>query len=153
MRPPVYAPILQHLYNEIRAIEIVAEAVRATVTDDVASASVLRPNDYRRLQHIREFIEARIDEALTLEVIAQEAGMSVNTLQRLFRAALGITVFEYVRNQKLMRARDALEREGITIAEAAYLAGYSSASNFATAFRRFFGLAPSNVRAALRSSD
>lgn len=36
--------------------------------------------------------------------------MSVNTLQRLFYAVHGVTVFEYVRARKLDRARDALER-------------------------------------------
>jgi AraC-like DNA-binding protein len=46
-----------------------------------------------------------------------------------------------------------LEREGITIAEASYLAGYSSPSGFATAFRRFFGIAPKSVRAALYSDE
>jgi AraC-like DNA-binding protein len=145
--------MLQHLYNEIRAIEIVTEALQALLADDVSSTSVLRPADYRRLQHIREFIEARIDEPFTLETISQEAGMSVNTLQRLFRAVLGLTIFEYVRSRKLIRARNALEREGITIAEASYLAGYSSPSNFATAFRRFFGIPPSSVRAALPPGD
>jgi AraC-like DNA-binding protein len=46
-----------------------------------------------------------------------------------------------------------LEREGITIAEASYLAGYSSPSGFATAFRRFFGIAPKSVRTALYSDE
>jgi AraC-like DNA-binding protein len=42
-------------------------------------------------------------------------------------------------------AREALERDGMSVAQAAYIAGYTSAANFATAFRRFFGTTPENV--------
>lgn len=152
LRPPAYSPVLQHLYCETRAIEIVAEALQAVAGSDASISSVLRPKDYQRLQHIRDFIDSHVEETFTLEMIAREAGMSVNTLQRLFRATLDVTVFEYIRGRKLNYAREALEREGISIAEAAYLAGYNSASNFATAFRRTFGIAPKNVRATLHSS-
>ena len=43
----------------------------------------------------------------------------------------------------------ALERDGASVAEAAYIAGYASAANFATAFRRFFGTSPKNFRARI----
>jgi AraC-like DNA-binding protein len=82
-------------------------------------------------------------------MIARNAGMSVNTLQRIFRMVHNTTVFDYVRARKLHRAREALERDGASVAEAAYIAGYASAANFATAFRRFFGTSPKNFRARI----
>jgi AraC-like DNA-binding protein len=42
--------------------------------------------------------------------------------------------------------RIALERKGISVNEAAHRAGYTSAAKFATAFRRQFGVAPSQQR-------
>ena len=43
-------------------------------------------------------------------------------------------------------ARDAMERDGISVAEAAYDAGYSSPANFSTAFKRMFGLSPREAK-------
>jgi AraC-like DNA-binding protein len=67
-------------------------------------------------------------------------------LQRQFRSVYGTTVFEFLRECRLQRARQALERDGITVGQAALLAGYTSAANFATAYRRRFGLAPKLAR-------
>jgi AraC-like DNA-binding protein len=55
-------------------------------------------------------------------------------------------VFEHLRCLRLERARLALERGEVAIAEAAFLAGYASPANFATAFKRRFGLTPTDVR-------
>jgi AraC-like DNA-binding protein len=46
----------------------------------------------------------------------------------------------------LLRARQALEQEGRSVGEAADIAGYTSAANFATAFKRHFGITPRQCR-------
>ncbi|CAM5502008.1 AraC family transcriptional regulator OS=Stutzerimonas stutzeri OX=316 GN=CXK95_03430 PE=4 SV=1 [Stutzerimonas stutzeri] len=60
-----------------------------------------------------------------------------------------MTIFEYQRARRLLQARQALEREGISVNEAAWRAGYNSAANFATAFKRQFGISPRQVRGRL----
>ncbi|WP_246767099.1 helix-turn-helix domain-containing protein, partial [Bordetella pertussis] len=54
---------------------------------------------------------------------------------------------ECLRGARLTRARLGLERDGLSVAQAACLAGYTSAANFATAFRRAFGVTPGQLRA------
>jgi AraC-like DNA-binding protein len=56
-------------------------------------------------------------------------------------------VFEHLREGRLQRARQALERDGVTVGQAALVAGYTSAANFATAYRRRFGTPPKLARA------
>ena len=51
------------------------------------------------------------------------------------------------REQRLARAWAALEQTGCSVAEVAHGAGYSSAANFSTAFKRRFGISPKLVRA------
>ena len=51
-----------------------------------------------------------------------------------------------VRELRLQRARKAIERDDVSAAQAAYEAGYSNPANFSTAFKRLFGLSPSDVR-------
>lgn len=88
------------------------------------------------------FVEARLHTDISLLEVAEAAAVSVSVLQRHFKRQWGLTVFDYVRQRRLEKARDALQREGISIGEAAYLAGYNHTSNFVTAFKRRFGVTP-----------
>jgi AraC-like DNA-binding protein len=53
---------------------------------------------------------------------------------------------QYLRVRRLEAARDAILHQGVSVNDAAHLAGYNNAANFATAFRRRFGYAPSRDR-------
>ena len=146
LRPPALLPVLRNLYCESRAIDFVGQALLAISQSTHEAALQLRPGDYRRIETVCEFLEENLNEPLTLQIIASHAGLSVSTLQRQFRAVHGTTVFEYTRDRKLQRARHALEADGISVAQAAFIAGYASAANFATAFKRQFGLTPKSAR-------
>lgn len=147
LRPSVHGPLLHGLQLESRALEMAAEALAAVAAVETRPVEgTVLPRDQRRMWEVHDFLEARLDGELTLEDVARAAGMSANSLQRLFRSVFGMTVFEYVRRRKLERARHALEEEGLTVAQAAFLAGYNSSANFATAFRRAFGMPPKSVR-------
>jgi len=91
----------------------------------------------------------RVDASLrghrSLDEIAGALGVSVSTLQRKFKAAYGYTVIDYVRRRRLEIARSALLLDGISIGEAAYLAGYNHPSNFVAAFRKQFDVTPARL--------
>lgn len=146
IRPPVLDPHLDRLYVESRVLGIVAEAFSLLLDSrDNAAAVTLNASERSRLRRAEDLLRDST-EALSLEVIAAQVGVSVNTLQRLFHAGHGMTVFNYIRVQRLERARLALESDGLSIAQAAYIAGYSSPANFATAFKRQYGFSPRQSR-------
>ena len=129
------------------AVEIVADAIQQlSGRPAVRTDAILSTRDLTRARQIREFAESTLDKPVTLTDIAREVGVSTSSLQRLFKQAYGVTVIEFIRSQRLLKARDALERDGITVAQAAYLAGFSSPANFATAFKRAFGTSPSQLK-------
>ncbi|MCV6636162.1 AraC family transcriptional regulator [Candidatus Albibeggiatoa sp. nov. NOAA] len=103
----------------------------------------LNTRDAKRARQIREHILDHIHDNLSVDVLANQIGMSVSTLQRLFKNAYQMTVMEFVRTRRLELARLSLLEQGITVSEAAYQAGYSSPANFSTAFQREFGYTPS----------
>ncbi|HYF85286.1 AraC family transcriptional regulator [Azospirillum sp.] len=145
--PIACPPMLESLYLESHALEIVADALGMV---DIPAANLLSSRDRARLRIACDYLESRDpddDAPLRLEEVARHAGMSVSTLHRLFRAGHGMSVFEYERARRMERARTALECEGVSVTEAAYLAGYSSPANFATAFKRRFGRCPREARA------
>jgi AraC-like DNA-binding protein len=147
LAPPTLSPLLLEMYLECRSIELLAELL-SHLGGEAPNFPVtgLSKRDTVKARTARDYIEANIDNALTLSMIARESGVSLTLLQRLFKEAYGATVVDYIRQRKLELARGALERDGVSISEAAFRAGYSSPANFSTAFRRAFGVRPSDVR-------
>ena len=71
--------------------------------------------------------------------------MSPSSLRSKFRQRYGCTLFDYLRNCRLALARRYL-LEGHSVQQAAWMCGYQHATNFATAFRRHYGISPGDVR-------
>ncbi|QPF72897.1 helix-turn-helix transcriptional regulator [Roseateles sp. DAIF2] len=140
IRTPAEGGGLPHLQAECRAIELLGEALAGE------APAAARPG---RMQAARELLDSGAADGWSLADIALELGLHANTLQRRFREAHGCSVFDYLRRRRLLEARRALQLDGITVTEAALAAGYNSPANFATAFRRQFGMAPSRLKAAM----
>lgn len=141
--------LLENLYLESRALEIAGEALGQLSRQAPATAPKLRPREYQRIRSTLELLHSGEADGWSLEQIAQAVGCSASTLQRHFQAVNGLSIFEYQRQRKLQQARDALEQQGVCVSQAAWIAGYSSAANFSTAFKRAFGISPRQVRARL----
>ncbi|GGJ96421.1 helix-turn-helix transcriptional regulator [Pseudomonas matsuisoli] len=142
LNPPDHAPMLQRLYLESRVLDIAAEALSGITHCAPLKRMTLRPHEHQRMRQVAALLESGEADDWTLEMIARNAGINVNSLQRQFRQFKGMTVFEYQRSRKLETARQALEREGMSVTQAAWLAGYTSPANFSTAFKRHFGMTP-----------
>jgi len=110
-------------------------------------------NDQQRLTNRRsvaktqliEMIDNKITSNISLEEIAQANCISVSTLQRRFKKQLGMTVNEYIRLRRLDLAKSAIILRGLTIGEAAFLAGYNHSSNFTSAFKKQFAITPAEL--------
>lgn len=140
IRPPDDSPLLRKLHQESRGIELVAEALRQLL--GTATQPLLQPRERRRVADVCELLDSGTADGMSLAEIARQVGSNVSTLQKQFRAAHGLTIFDYLRRGRLLRARHALERDGCSIVEAAGIAGYTSTANFATAYKRQFGITP-----------
>nr|WP_245003480.1 AraC family transcriptional regulator [Bradyrhizobium liaoningense] len=101
----------------------------------------------RRLRAVRDAIDADLRRSWTIPQLAREAGISRRSFNTHFRRVFGMSAADYLRTRRLEAAKDAIIEQGVSINEAAYLAGYGNPANFATAFRKHFGQAPSRIRA------
>ncbi|MDF1790939.1 MAG: AraC family transcriptional regulator [Thalassobaculaceae bacterium] len=143
--------VLTHIAAERDLLGVMYDALSRFRSEEArAVPRHLRSRDVVRAQTARELILRNLDDGLHLPDIAKQTGMSVSTLQRVFRDCYGQTVMEFARVHRLERARDLLERDGLSVGEAAHRAGYSSPANFATAFHREFGYPPSQVKERAR---
>lgn len=97
----------------------------------------------KRLELVRQHLEFSPDKEHRLEDLARLAAMSESGLRAKFRVTYGVSVFDYWRRCRLELARQYLE-QGFSVQQTAHKVGYKHATNFATAYRRQFGLSPKN---------
>ena len=145
---PVGAKTCQsRLHVESRTLRIIADAFSQVTNTGYAQPEPhsLVPIERQPLKRAEKLL-AVDGRPISVDAIAANVGVGVNTLQRLFDTAHGMTVFHYVRKIKLDQARVALETDKLTISQAAFVAGYPSAANFATAFREVFGFSAKDAR-------
>jgi AraC family transcriptional regulator len=96
------------------------------------------------------FIESHLAEALSLDEIADVAGISRFHMVRAFAAATGLSVMRYVRARRLTEAARALAGGAPDILTLALEADYGSHEAFTRAFRDHFGVTPEAVRGMAR---
>lgn len=125
---------------------------RAPGTDlDQLEGLTRDPRVRAALAHLR----AHLAEPLTTPDLAEAAGASVRTLNRLFVRELGMTPKAALVWNRVELARQLLAAGGRSVTEAALAAGYSSMSQFVSAFRKSIGQLPSEFArgTARRGSD
>ncbi|WP_161569672.1 helix-turn-helix transcriptional regulator [Veronia nyctiphanis] len=106
---------------------------------------VIKSNNERLDDGLTGYIEAHLDDDLSLERLASTFHTSVSNLQRKAREQLGEPLNRYVRRRRLEIAKFRLTERLMTVSQAAYSAGYQHPSNFTNAFKREFGFSPSQL--------
>jgi transcriptional regulator GlxA family with amidase domain len=97
-------------------------------------------------------VESEFASDLALDDIARRVASSRRQLQRAY-AEIGDTTFrDHLTAVRMERAADLLRSRRLTVRDVARRVGYRQPAQFAKAFRRHHGLAPSDFRAAARLS-
>lgn len=104
--------------------------------------------DYvEEIQRGIDYIEQRLDEPIDLPSVSRAAGISHAHFQRIFKVVTGETLKAYVRSRRLAGALELLSGTEMRILDVAIASGFESQESFARAFKRLFGLTPTEYRA------
>jgi AraC family transcriptional regulator len=137
---------------EVTAVEtVLADFVGRAVQAAHRQRCVSHANSLtsRRLAIVEDFIEAHLDQPISVGDMAASIGLSMGFFIRAFRAATGQTPHRYLMSRRLLRARNLLESKRTSVAEVACLAGFCSQAHMSAVFRRELGLPPATYRVAL----
>lgn len=99
-----------------------------------------------KLSRVKDFVESSLDQDLTLESLAQEAGYSRAHFLRMFRESTGTTPHQYVMQRRIAHAEKLLAANHLGVAEIAFACGFSSQAHFTLAFKKQTGVTPAEYR-------
>jgi len=99
-----------------------------------------------RLRRIKEFVDARIEDELTLCEMAQAVELSPAHFSRMFRKSTGETLHQFFLRQRVERAKEMLRSADGRVLDVAVACGFKSQQHFAQAFRNVCGASPTEYR-------
>jgi len=153
--------------GEAAGIDLCLHLIRsdhgAAVANDVARRTVVPPfRDGGQAQYVhvpvpepggeataraRAWALEHLDEPLPLEELARRAAMSPRTFTRRFRREVGLSPGAWLVQQRVLLARDLLERTDLPVDGVARRAGFGTGASFRQHFSRVTGVSPSAYRA------
>mgnify|MGYP001225574811 CR=1 FL=1 len=104
----------------------------------------------RYMDGVLEYIHSRYTEAIEIDELASIALQSRYHFIRSFKAAVGLTPYQYVLWLRMEEAKRKLGGSGLTVTDISYSLGFSSVSQFYRAFAKAVGMTPEKYRDACR---
>ena len=105
-----------------------------------------------RIQALVDYITLHPEVNLTREEMCRMCDVSESTLRRLFKSHMGKSIYEFIKDTKVLYAAHLLTTTNIPISEVGYRLGYESPSYFTKTFRDVFGVSPQEYRKCSRES-
>ena len=96
----------------------------------------------KMLQHIEKYFA----ESVTLDQIAQSAGISRSEALRCFKITLHTTPYRYLLDYRLSRAAALLKETSLPVGEIAFMTGFNQQTYFGKCFRERMDCTPGEYR-------
>ena len=110
---------------------------------DKLSTPEIKTPDERLLERVMRVLDANMgNPELTIEQLAGEVGISRVHLHRKLKELTNQTTSDFIRNARLSKAARLLSSGRQSISEVAALVGFENQANFATAFKKLYGVTP-----------
>lgn len=97
-----------------------------------------------QIEELLRYINHNLTEDLSIETLARKYYLSKYHMMRKFKEETGYTIHNYIISKRLLLARTKIS-EGIPILKAAQLSGFSDYTTFSRAYKKQFGIAPSQT--------
>jgi AraC family transcriptional regulator len=130
------------LYADSLIQTLTLHLLKNYTTADSASENTNGGLSGYKLRRVKEFIDANLEEDLSLREIACIADLSQYHFARAFRKSTNMTTQQYVMHRRIERAKQLLAKDDLPIVEISLRTGFKNQSHFTTLFHKFTKLTP-----------
>ncbi|MDR7015476.1 AraC family transcriptional regulator [Acinetobacter sp. 3657] len=110
-----------------------------------ALKGLVAQGNLRPIYKICEYIQHHFTDKLTVEMLAEQANMSTSAFHKAFKQVTQHPPLQYLKIVRLHKAKQLLQNENQSVAQAAYAVGYQSSSQFSREFKKQFGFSPNQA--------
>ncbi len=139
--------------GQIMVASLVNDLYKAYTSDSRGkenAISALNPADEELLGQIMDIMETNgCDAAFGVRDFVAQMGMSKSQLYRKITFITGLSPNDFIREYRLKKAVEFIEKQQGNISEIAYASGFSSLSYFSKCFQKRFGILPSDYANAI----
>lgn len=135
-------PAHKRIYIKAKTLELLSLQLLQLAESSTQQAfqnNGVKPAEVRKMHLVRDIILQHLNNPHSLPVLAQMADTNECYLKRNFKKIFGTTVYGYILQTRMERAKQLLLQEKKKVSEVAQLSGYSHISHFSKAFRKHFG--------------
>lgn len=140
--------LFRKMFLESKALSLLLcfHANQVADLNDCSSCKFLsRPTEKDKIMKAKEIILANLEQAPTIIELSLMAGINQCYLKKGFKELFGQTVYEFIQAQRMQKAKLLLTTTDLSVGQVAESVGFSSGSNFSTAFKKFSGIFPSEL--------
>jgi len=139
-----FNPFFRDVYFCIKIMDLVDGCLRQLMPAhrNTEPSSASRP----AVEKARAYIIQHLQEAITIDQLAEEVGLEPRTLSRNFKKLYRLTVMNFLFEERMKKAVVLLRTTQHPVSKIAQAVGYKNLSNFSDAFTRKFGYSPSTLR-------
>lgn len=147
---PPGASQLTRIYMEALLIGL-ARKNSAVQNAERLSTRAADENEDKIVRVIREYLEAHLTEAVTLDDICARLCFSKTYIKALFKRKTGTSIIQYFIMLKIASAKRMISEGGLTFSEIAEKCGFSSVHYFSRLFKSHTGMTPSGYAKSIQS--
>lgn len=143
----MYAKPVRKMRLEGKALELLEASLEQVSSSDSGTGHIrFADSDLNKMRQARKYLLWNLGKQITLRSLAHEVGTNVFKLKKGFKLMYGVTVFEFLREERMQKARKLLRETQMPIYKIASIVGYYNPANFATTFKKRFGYSPRRFR-------
>jgi AraC-like DNA-binding protein len=140
---------LDHILADALNTALAVQIIRLCGDQPVISLEPANGLSRERLKRVYDYIEAHLDDRLSLADLARVACLSPYHFSRSFKQAIGVGPQRYVMHRRVERAKALMSRTDQPLAVIAREVGFADQSHLISVFRREMGITPGHFRNAL----
>ncbi|MCF4175006.1 AraC family transcriptional regulator [Vibrio sp. McD22-P3] len=106
----------------------------------------MKTDYHKRLRPVIRYLESHYDNPTNLVQVAEKAHLSPYHFHRIFKAVVGETLNDFIRRLRLEQAANELFYNKPDITTVALDSGFASSQSLAKAFKKYFGITPTDIR-------
>lgn len=138
---------LAHMMIETSIVQIILIQMYALFhREETSRPPVANRRDIEVVKQLKEYLTRTFLQNHCLRTLSREFGTNTNKLMTMFKKVFGKSIFEFIGELRMDHAMTLLRDDGLLVTEVARTLGYKNSNHFSSAFKRRYGINPSDVK-------